>query len=179
MLPTQVVVHYVLCIIGCSTCGLAATFAGVALNYCYSDDPETFYQCLPVRDVKLAFTIVDIVGGALLFPTCIAACVLFCLHSQTLFGSQLQRFQTLEAEVRACACVCVCVCVWVCVCVCVCVCVYSYTENCMNSNCTFIFGYTSSHQVFGGRFLCSVLLCEYLFSLRPLGLTFTWRGCYG
>ncbi|XP_070183985.1 uncharacterized protein [Littorina saxatilis] len=93
----NVVVHYVLSLIGVTFCGLAASFSGVCLGFCLSDNPETLAKCSPNHDVKMTFVCIDLALGLLQLPACIAALVLFCLHARTLGFND--RFNSLKDEV--------------------------------------------------------------------------------
>ena len=109
-------VHFVINVTNCSLSGLSIVVAGTAIGYCFSDDPELRDKCQPMRSVRMAFAVVDVVCGILHLVTCIVSCVFFCRHARMLHGKRQQRLQTLQSEV----CVCVRACVRVCVCVCVC-----------------------------------------------------------
>ncbi|KAK7484405.1 hypothetical protein BaRGS_00024290 [Batillaria attramentaria] len=97
----NITVHYVLCVTCCSFCALAASFAGWALALCFQDNEDLRDQCLPVRDVKMAFTISDIVLNTFLTVISIIGTVFFCKYMRTFgLGNLVNRFQQLEREVQ-------------------------------------------------------------------------------
>ncbi|KAL8588819.1 hypothetical protein ACOMHN_011535 [Nucella lapillus] len=100
----NVIVHYVMCVLGCTFCMLAAAFSSVGLGYCLAPEGSTYREnCSTAhRDPRLAFLAIDIILGFILFVTCIVGCVLFCMHARTVgFSNRMQSMENELNQLRA------------------------------------------------------------------------------